>query len=179
MKRANSADGKGKFTAINNFSPDLLCNDAAGVNFIDMNGDGLDDLVYIDSAGNAYLSINQGDGDRSANKPPTFKRVSDTAMIKTNEGYGRDNVRLADIDGDGRGDYGVIDASGNVYFWRNGWINDIPEYWQSMGLRFTGKNMGDIRGTRFEDINGDVSKVLSGSSELGLTETRAVMIGYG
>ena len=36
-------------------------------------------------------------------------------------------------------------------------IDDIPAYWQSLGQRFTGKNMGDIRGTRFEDINGDVS----------------------
>ena len=86
-----------------------------------MNSDGLDDLVYIDADGNMYLSINQGDGNRAAGKSPTFKRVSDTALIMATKGYKRDHVVLADIDADGRGDYGVIDDSGNVYFWRNGW----------------------------------------------------------
>jgi hypothetical protein len=32
----------------------------------------------------------------------------------------------------------------------------MPKYWQPLGKRFTGKGMGDIRGVRFEDINGDV-----------------------
>tara|TARA_R110002060_G_scaffold48199_3_gene59187 strand:+ start:7515 stop:7751 length:237 start_codon:yes stop_codon:yes gene_type:complete len=27
--------------------------------------------------------------------------------------------------------------------------------WQPLGLRFTAKNMGDMAGVRFEDINGD------------------------
>ena len=157
MDRPNSADGKGSFSAqMSDMAPDLLC-DASGVHFIDMTGDGLDDLVCIDASGNAYLSVNQGDGNRAGGKSPTFRRVSSSALIKSNEGYKRERVLLADIDGDGRGDYGVIDDSGNVYFWRNGWIDPIPAYWQALGLRFTGKNMGDVRGTRFGDINGDVS----------------------
>lgn len=45
--------------------------------------------------------------------------------------------------------------SGNVWCWRNGWVNDIPQYWQALGLRFTAKGMGDVHGVRFEDINGD------------------------
>lgn len=142
---------------MSNLVPDLNCEYAEGVNFIDMNGDGLDDLVYIDADGNAYLSINQGDGDRAAGKSPTFKRVSDTAKIKDTEGSERSYVVLADIDGDGRGDYGVIDSSGNVNFWRNGWIDDIPAYWQALGQVFTGKDLGTVTATRFEDINGDVS----------------------
>lgn len=138
--------------------PDITCI-PRGLHFIDMNADGLDDIVCIDADGNAYLSVNQGDGNRAAGKSPTFKRVSSTALIKTNEGYPQDRVVLADIDGDGRGDYGIIDDSGNVLFWRNGWVDDIPKYWQAMGLRFTAKNMGDFRGVRFEDINGDVRRV--------------------
>lgn len=55
----NSADGEGAFTQIDFLTVDLVCNEPAGVNFIDMNGDGLDDLVYIDEDGNAYLAINQ------------------------------------------------------------------------------------------------------------------------
>jgi hypothetical protein len=105
--RANSTDGKAGFTQTSDLNPDLNCEHPEGVNFIDMNGDGLDDLVYIGADGNAYLSVNQGDGDRAAGKPPTFKRVSDAAKIKDIEAYGRDYVRLADIDGDGRADYGV------------------------------------------------------------------------
>lgn len=133
--------------------PNMYCI-PRGLHFIDMNADGLDDIVCIGPEGNLYLSVNQGDGDRAAGKPPTFKFYD---KIKENEGYAQDRVRLADIDGDGRGDYGIIDDSGNVHFWRNGWVEDVPEYWQAMGLRFTAKGMGDIRGVRFEDLNGDVS----------------------
>ncbi|KAJ3548060.1 hypothetical protein NM208_g1190 [Fusarium decemcellulare] len=153
--RANSGDGKGKFTQVSDLNPDLNCQYTDGVKFIDMNAGGLDDLVYIDADGNAYLSINQGDGNRAAGKPPTFKRVSSTALIKKTEGKKRDHVVLADIDGDGRGDYGVLDDAGNAFFWRNGRIDDIPKYWQYLGKRFEGKNKGDLRGTQFEDINGD------------------------
>jgi hypothetical protein len=32
----------------------------------------------------------------------------------------------------------------------------MPEYWQALGKRFTGKGFDDFRGVRFEDINGDV-----------------------
>lgn len=121
-----------------------------------MNGDGLDDLVYIDADGNAYLSVNQGDGNRGAGKPPTFKRVSATAKIKDSGGE-RSRIVLADIDGDGRGDYGVTDGSGNIVFWRNGGTGNIPAYWQNLGQRWTAKGYGDALGTRFEDVNGDVS----------------------
>lgn len=116
-------------------------------------GDGYDDIVCIDGDGNAYLSINRWDGTDTT--PPTFKRVSDTALIKTNEGYSQDRVRLADIDGDGRADYCILDDGGNVHCWRNDWIDDIPKFWEPLGLRFTAKGKGDIRGVRFEDINGD------------------------
>jgi hypothetical protein len=163
--------GGGKYTKIGDMDPDLNCI-PRGVWFLDMNGqsffcpqmcfnlltlyvaDGYDDIVCIDPAGNAYLSINQGDGTDS--KPPTFKRVSDTALIMSNQGYAQDRVRMGDIDGDGRGDYLIVDDSGNVWAWRNGWVDDIPQYWQALGMRFPAKGMGDIRGVRFEDINGDV-----------------------
>ncbi|KAK7216223.1 hypothetical protein V2G26_004226 [Clonostachys chloroleuca] len=151
---ANSGDGKAGFKQINNLTPDINCKSATGVNFIDMNGDGFDDLVYIDEDGNAYLSINQGDGDRAAGKAPTFKRVSDTAKIKTTEGYGREKVRLADIDGDGRGDYGVWDGS-SWKFWRNGGVGNIPEYWQALGARRKDQGYGSYEGYIFEDVNGD------------------------
>lgn len=76
-------------------------------------------------------------------------------------GYTRDFVVLADIDGDGRGDYGRVDYDGNVRFWRNGGTGDAPSYWQALGTTWPTQNYvgtdteGTYAGTRFEDINGD------------------------
>lgn len=39
----------------------------------------------------------------------------------------------------------------------------MPDFWQPLGKRFTGKNMGDLNGIRFEDINGDVGDAPTGS----------------
>lgn len=46
-------------------------------------------------------------------------------------------------------------SGGNVWAARNGWVEDKPKYWQNLGLRFEAKGMGDVKGVRFEDINGD------------------------
>ncbi|KAL2833014.1 hypothetical protein BDW59DRAFT_157153 [Aspergillus cavernicola] len=120
-----------------------------GVVFIDLNADGLDDFACIGSDGTVYASINQGDGTDST--PPTFEYIG-----KVRESLGAQNrVRLADIDGDGRADYCVIADDGDISCWRNGGLKDVPEYWQPMGKRFTGNGFHDIRGVRFEDINGD------------------------
>lgn len=146
---------------IDDMDSDIEC-DADGVNFIDMTGDGLEDLVCLDKQGDAFLSVNQGDGDRKAKKPPTFKNVG---RIKNTETTGREWVVLADIDGDGRGDYGVMydsdgyDDESYVKFWRNGWVNDKPKYWQPLGSKKSGYfRMPEVN--RFEDLNGDVSECL-------------------
>ncbi|KAJ3941997.1 uncharacterized protein N0V96_007482 [Colletotrichum fioriniae] len=148
---SNSGDGKGEFTKLStDFDPGMYC-DAASQYFIDMNGDGLDDMVCIDSKGNAYLSINNGDGSRGV-RPPTFRHLG---LIKSTETSSRDNVRMADIDGDGRGDYLVIDKLGTVTAWRNGWVDDKPKYWQALGVRWEDQYTRDIKGVQFHDINGD------------------------
>lgn len=125
-----------------------------GVNFVDVNGDGLDDMVCIGHEGDAYAAINQGDGDVA--NPPTF---SDKGQIMTaKSGYPQAQVRLGDVDGDGRVDYCVFDLNGDMSCWRNGWIEDIPTYWQALGKRFSGRDMGNLTGVHLEDINGDVSR---------------------
>ena len=100
-----------------------------------------------------YVSINKGDG--SGDKPPSFTYLG---LVKSSEGP-QNRVKLADIDGDGRGDYGVI-RDGKVHFWRNGWVDDKPAYWQYLGIRsqLNSGQSGDAHalGVRFEDINGDV-----------------------
>ncbi|KAF5009941.1 hypothetical protein FDECE_3883 [Fusarium decemcellulare] len=144
-------DGGGKFTKI---ATDLNVNDNCkpkGVVFIDLNGDGLDDFACIGPDGAVYASINQGNG--GGDKPPSF--VYKGLWRAADSRFPQAKVRLADIDGDGRADFCGLSDNGDVYVWRNGWINDMPEYWQALGKRFNGKGMGNLDGTRFEDLNGD------------------------
>ncbi|RSL43787.1 hypothetical protein CEP54_014936 [Fusarium duplospermum] len=144
-------DGGGKFTKI---ATDLNVNDNCkpkGVVFIDLNGDGLDDFACIGPDGAVYASINQGNG--GGDKPPSF--VYKGHWRAADSRFPQAKVRLADIDGDGRADFCGLSDNGDVYVWRNGWINDMPEYWQALGKRFEGKGMGNLAGTRFEDLNGD------------------------
>lgn len=131
-------------------TPGHYCN-PPGLHFIDMNADGLSDLACIHPNGDLHLAVNNGDG--SGDNPPTFKNIG---LIKTSEEK-QDLVRLADIDGDGRGDYGIMTQDLSLKFWRNGWVEDKPEYWQPLGIR-TPSHEGSSPGTvRFADINGDVS----------------------
>ena len=109
-------------------------------------------MLCIDAQGDAYLSINQGDG--TATTPPTFKRVSDTALIMNNQGSPQANIRIADVDGDGRGDYVVVEDTGDIHVWRNGGTGDAPAYWQDMGIRWSNDFMNDWTGFRFADLNG-------------------------
>ncbi|RSM12379.1 hypothetical protein CEP52_002563 [Fusarium oligoseptatum] len=144
-------DGGGKFTKI---ATDLNVNDNCkpkGVVFIDLNGDGLDDFACIGPDGAVYASINQGNG--GGDKPPSF--VYKGLWRAADSRFPQAKVRLADIDGDGRADFCGLSDNGDVYVWRNGWIDDMPGYWQALGKRFEGKGMGNLEGTRFEDLNGD------------------------
>lgn len=150
--RKNSADGEGKFHRIDDLRGMIYCI-PRGLHFIDMNADGLDDIVCISPDGDLNLAINEGNG--NGDNLPTFKNLG---QIKTGEAP-QDRIRLADIDGDGRGDYGVVNDDGSVRFWRNGWVDDKPKYWQELGVRSTMKpnDGGALAGIRFEDLNGDVS----------------------
>jgi hypothetical protein len=178
----NSADGNSKFTKIEKIAIGMYCI-PAGLYFIDINSkslyivslhsdvdlataDGLDDMVCVAANSNMSLAINKGDGNSSK-----LLLFSNKGIVKKNEGYAQDCVRLGDIDGDGRADYGILDDSGNIRFWRNEWINDTPVYWQLLGSRFTAKGMGDGRGVRFEDINGDCCDDWIWVSDVGATTT--------
>ncbi|KAK4545949.1 hypothetical protein LTR36_002513 [Oleoguttula mirabilis] len=77
--------------------------------------------------------------------------------VKESEGYPQAQVRLADIDGDGRADYVVFDAdTTNIYGWRNGATsNGPPEYWYPMDGVFSGLPVHELSGWQFVDLNGD------------------------
>ena len=101
------------------------------------------------------MSLNLGNNGGST--PPSFKYIG---KIKSGEAS-QDRIRLADIDGHGRVDYGVVSDNGNVRFWRNGGTGDKPEFWQALGVRSTmspgESGSSNLAGIRFSDINGDVS----------------------
>ena len=77
--------------------------------------------------------------------------------VKASEGYPQAQVRLADIDGDGRCDYVVFDNSTtNIYGWRNGALNNsAPAYWYDMLGVFSGLPSLALSGWQFVDLNGD------------------------
>lgn len=107
-------------------------------------------MFYLPLFKQRYVYVNDG------GNPPTFR---DIGLYKTApSGYEQANVRLGDIDGDGRLDYCVIAGDGDIFCWRNGGVGDKAAYWQDLGQGqpvFTGKNMGSIDGVRLVDINGE------------------------
>jgi hypothetical protein len=72
-------------------------------------------------------------------------------------------VRIADIDGDGRADYCVIEGgAGDIRCWRNGGVGDTPAYWQgfqSAGqdgtIVFAGIDGNPSEGAVLADLNGE------------------------
>lgn len=76
-------------------------------------GDGLDDFVCIAKDGTAYASVNRGNWHEG--KPPDFDYKG---LWKSREGYDQANVRLEDMDGDGRADHCVVTGNGDITCWR-------------------------------------------------------------
>ena len=157
----NSGDGRGVFTRIGENQGDMRGNIYCiprGLHFADVDGDGLDDIICVSPTGDLHMSRNNGDGDRNANRLPTFEYLG---RIMTGKAPQK-QIRLADIDGDGRVDYGVVHGNGNVEFWRNGGTGKTPGFWQHLGVRSTMSPLTAANdrndGIRFEDINGDASQ---------------------
>ena len=145
--------GDGNFDEFVEIDVKFDCH-SRGIRWGDVNNDGLDDFICVTPNGDLLVSINRG----SPNGMPTFQHIG-THKLPVGSQYKQANVRLGDIDGDGRLDYCVIgDSDGHVRCWRNGGIGEKAAYWQDLGQGepvFYAQGMGDIRGVRFADINGD------------------------
>ncbi|KAK7726624.1 hypothetical protein SLS63_007593 [Diaporthe eres] len=135
-KALNTAESEGKLTAPA-AAPGV---DDSGSNTCDKQygGDGLDDFVCIAPGGELSVAINRGN---------FVFEYTGAGKYKSSEGYLQARIHLADVDGDGRFDYCAARDNGDIQCWRNGG--------RYMGIVFTGKNMGDLNGVRFSDINGD------------------------
>jgi hypothetical protein len=130
-------------------TPQHYC-DPLWTRFGDFNNDGYDDFLCLEDNGDLVVSINQRTGKSPMFGPP--------AVVRPSTGIDRSMVRLGDIDGDGRLDYCYLDASQNLWCFRNGGTGDTPAYWQDFaggGPTFDGKGWPEMTGIRLVDINGD------------------------
>ncbi|KAH8891447.1 hypothetical protein GQ53DRAFT_865088 [Thozetella sp. PMI_491] len=160
------------------FQSPLGCKGSVTHAFKDLNNDGLDDLWCIGAQGQASVAINRG------GNPPTFESIG---QVKASPGsYVATDVRIADIDGDGRADYCVIHANGDIGCWRNGGQGDTVAYWQGFtGVNdlgstvFTGKGKGNKNGVFLGDINGDFRDDWMWISDTGSIETYINQRGWG
>jgi hypothetical protein len=141
-------DGKiGKYLW-SDFSP--VCK-RQGIAFADMTGDGRDDFCCIGPDGGVTCWQNTKGAD-----PQAPKWIS-MGTIKESEGFPQAQVRLADLDGDGRADYIAFDADAkNIYGWRNGALSDsAPAYWYPMQGVFKDLPSHAMAEWDFVDLNGD------------------------
>lgn len=121
----------------------------AGVYFADMNGDGKDDYVFLDANGRASLWLNGGRG-----QDGTW-RWDNKGEIASGVGATREEIRLVDLDGDGKADYIYVDKStGKMKMWRNGGLgSDGTWIWTAVGEIATGVGTTGSA-VRFADFGG-------------------------
>ncbi|MER5458655.1 FG-GAP-like repeat-containing protein [Micromonospora sp. NPDC002389] len=117
------------------------------VRFADVDGDALDDYLVVDGTGRVSAWINQF-------TPAGGFGWSYAGVIATGVGATRDQVRFADMTGDGKDDYLVVDDQGRVTAYANAYSTAGAYGWSSMGQVASGVNATRDR-VRFADVNGD------------------------
>ncbi|MFI7027064.1 FG-GAP-like repeat-containing protein [Micromonospora sp. NPDC049900] len=117
------------------------------VRFADVDGDALDDYLVVDGSGRVSAWIN-------SYTPAGGFGWSYAGVIATGVGAPRDQVRFADMTGDGKDDYLVVDEQGRVTAYANMYTTGGTYGWSSMGQVASGVNATRDR-VRFADVNAD------------------------
>ncbi|MFB7911885.1 FG-GAP-like repeat-containing protein [Kitasatospora sp. NPDC056076] len=140
----NGGDGRGDWGSPVQVAAGITA-DPNRVRFADFDGDGLPDYIAVNPDGSVHVYLNRG-GD-------TGGGWQDMGTVATGVTTDLSRVRFADIDGDGRADYNVINADGSVttYLNRGG---DTGGGWQNIGISATGLTTDQSR-VRFADLDGD------------------------
>lgn len=111
-------------------------------------GDGKDDYLAIDDAGTVTAFINGGQEGSDGLIWYPQNTVASASSVAGSQ------VRFADIDGDGKADYLIVNDDGSVNCWINGGLKDGAYTWNSLGQIATGFG-DDGAGVVFADIDGD------------------------
>nr|WP_062339199.1 FG-GAP-like repeat-containing protein [Herbidospora sakaeratensis] len=114
------------------------------IRFADLNGDNRDDYLVVGDQGQVNAWFNTGTGDA----------IAWTSRGRLASGSApRGQIRFADVDGDNRDDYLVVDDAGRVRMWRNtGDATGVT--WVSQGEIASGVGASGLTVT-FADVNGD------------------------
>ncbi|KAK5000912.1 hypothetical protein LTR66_000329 [Elasticomyces elasticus] len=128
-----------------------------GIRFADLDGDGIDDYVAVDHLGRLLGYVNGGASSASPQGWIWFPQNSGNFIATGVPGVTRDMVHLADIDGDGKADFLIVNpTTGAVDCYINGGANTNANggwIWIPRGQIASGIGAG--AGVRFADIDGD------------------------
>ncbi len=148
-----------------------------GVRFVDVNGDGYQDIVYANGASRATY-LNTGTG-WSADTPSWYLPQG-AEFVNTSANIFERGVRLADANGDG-----LVDIFSATDDWTYAWINNGTGWEQTgtwkvpLSMHFVLYPSGADKGVRMEDVNGDNLPDLVKNIEFGGQFTIATWINNG
>ncbi|PVH86852.1 carbohydrate esterase family 3 protein [Cadophora sp. DSE1049] len=136
----HSAVAGGGYLGVGNPAP-------SGVNWADINGDGLDDYIYVSSNLNGGLGVALNT--RNGVMGPYLRVTTSPGSCL------RSGVRFADMTGDGRSDLCCLAANGDLNCWKNTVGSDARSpNWVSMGYLIRDKGYTQDY-VRLADIDGD------------------------
>ncbi|KAI9784407.1 MAG: hypothetical protein M1835_003593 [Candelina submexicana] len=133
---------------------DLSVPDTHAVTFADLNGDGRAEYIWIGASGDAMASINGGLDDKGK-----FIWQKPVPIAGGINGASRNEIRFADLNGDGRAEYIRVHPDGALDIWLN--VRNDSETGSSLGINWlpqanSASGFGNEGpGVQFADLNGD------------------------
>ena len=129
-----------------------------------MNNDGLDDYVFLASDGALTLYVNGG---KQPNNHWGWIPVNGGKEIANGAGAKREQIRLADLTGNGRADFVIVDdLTGALTLYKNEGIQPNGNWgWVPTGSIASG--IGPGKGVRLADMDGDSKADYVWMSETG------------